>query len=192
MGSQITAEETADRMIASLRKHPDILTRAIETGHAFPASASPIEKILWHGINLLADLLGNVYVRPVWSTDGWRLPVGEPLHPFAPAPWDEPEWRSIYQIQFQVSFDRYLADFTIVNERGQTLAIECDGKDFHTAPEHVARDKARDRAIMRAGVPVLRFTGAEIYHDALGCAEEAIETLDAYSSAQARIEEARA
>lgn len=55
------------------------------------------------------------------------------------------------------------------------VAIECDGHDFHEkTKEQAARDKSRDRAITAEGYALLRFTGSEIWANALGCAEEAL------------------
>ena len=55
----------------------------------------------------------------------------------------------------------------------KVFAVECDGHDYHErTKEQAARDRSRDRAIQRAGLPVLRFTGSEIYADPLKCAEE--------------------
>lgn len=58
------------------------------------------------------------------------------------------------------------------------VAIECDGHAFHEkTKEQAAADKKRDRAVVTAGFPVLRFTGSEIFKDALGCAEQVRDTL---------------
>ncbi len=54
-----------------------------------------------------------------------------------------------------------------------TVVVECDGHDFHEkTKEQAARDKARDRAIQACGVPVLRFTGSEIWHAPWRCADQ--------------------
>lgn len=53
------------------------------------------------------------------------------------------------------------------------LVVECDGHEWHErTPRQAGRDKARDRAIQAAGFQVLRFTGSEIWADALKCASE--------------------
>lgn len=53
------------------------------------------------------------------------------------------------------------------------IAIECDGHNFHErTKEQAMRDKARDRALVAAGIQVLRFTGSEIFRDAAACAKE--------------------
>lgn len=58
------------------------------------------------------------------------------------------------------------------------IAIECDGHDFHEkTKEQAARDKKRDREILAAGFPVVRFTGSEIYRSPTGCAEQVRDLL---------------
>lgn len=53
------------------------------------------------------------------------------------------------------------------------LAIECDGHDFHEkTKEQAARDKSRDRALVQAGMHVIRFTGSEIFRDAESCVRQ--------------------
>lgn len=53
------------------------------------------------------------------------------------------------------------------------LAVECDGHDFHErTKKQAARDRARDRALLAAGIPSMRFTGSEIWGDAYGCVTE--------------------
>lgn len=54
-----------------------------------------------------------------------------------------------------------------------TVVVECDGHEFHEkTKEQAARDKARDRAIQACGIPVLRFTGSEIWHAPWKCADQ--------------------
>jgi very-short-patch-repair endonuclease len=58
------------------------------------------------------------------------------------------------------------------------LAIECDGHEFHEkTKEQAAKDKSRDRALVSGGLRVMRFTGSEIYRDAIGCANQISEAL---------------
>jgi len=46
------------------------------------------------------------------------------------------------------------------------IFIECDGHDFHErTKEQAERDRSRDRAVQAAGIPILRFTGREIWRD---------------------------
>jgi len=50
-------------------------------------------------------------------------------------------------------------------------AVECDGFKFHNSTkESAAKDRARDRDIQAAGLPILRFSGCEIWADVFKCA----------------------
>ena len=58
------------------------------------------------------------------------------------------------------------------------IVVEVDGHDFHEKTKQQAqRDKARDRHIIAAGFPVLRFTGSEVYRNAEGVVEEIYQLL---------------
>ena len=71
----------------------------------------------------------------------------------------------------------YRADFGLIflaHTGKYRLVVECDGHDFHEkTKEQAAHDKARDRAFLDAGWPVMRFTGSEIHRDSLKCADQA-------------------
>lgn len=83
----------------------------------------------------------------------------------------------------QVYWDSYRIDLVLIAHFGEAdtlcLAIECDGHDFHErTKEQAARDKSRDRALIRSGLrAVLRFTGSEIWHRADECAGEIVDLL---------------
>ena len=63
--------------------------------------------------------------------------------------------------------------------RPASLLIECDGHDYHDrTKEQAARDRQRDRVLTRNGWRVVRFTGLELWHDADGCAREALHILE--------------
>lgn len=59
----------------------------------------------------------------------------------------------------QYSFGPYRLDFALPWLK---LAIEADGKDFHTLPHQIAHDKKRDNYLKRHGWKTLRFTGKQI------------------------------
>ena len=68
-------------------------------------------------------------------------------------------------------------DFIVIDENGGDnkfiIAIELDGHDFHEKTKlQVEKDKKRERAIVRKGIYVLRFSGSEIIKDARGCIKE--------------------
>lgn len=79
-----------------------------------------------------------------------------------------------------------LAAIRRVGRHVLSLAIECDGYEFHHATkEQVELDNRRDRALVRAGWRVVRYSGSEIHRDASMCALDAagivIDWVDAVS-----------
>lgn len=65
------------------------------------------------------------------------------------------------------------------------VVVECDGHAFHEkTPEQAERDKSRDRALLAAGLPVLRFTGREIVRDPQACVDEVGDALNAEARRQ--------
>jgi len=78
----------------------------------------------------------------------------------------------------QYQFQQYRIDWVIREDERLTF-IECDGHDFHERTKAQAgRDKLKDRTIQGAGHPILRFTGSEIFEDALYCAAQISEFVD--------------
>lgn len=80
----------------------------------------------------------------------------------------------------QLQLGPHRVDFGAVIKCGsqeRILVIECDGHDWHErTADQAAKDKARDRYMVEQGFAVLRFTGREIWRDALACARQ-IETI---------------
>lgn len=81
----------------------------------------------------------------------------------------------------------FFVDFSHPVHRGRVFgAIECDGHDFHErTKEQAAHDKARDRYFQSLGLIVLRYTGSEIWRDAIKCASDAMATFDKLADAKA-------
>jgi very-short-patch-repair endonuclease len=92
--------------------------------------------------------------------------------------------RGIY-LYAAVSVLTYRADFLL--ELGvRKLAIECDGHEFHDrTKQQAAYDRARDRELLRIGIPTIRFTGSEIIHSPERCAEESYQCLLALPDSRA-------
>jgi len=87
-----------------------------------------------------------------------------------------------FWITTQAKFDNYKADiclwFTMGKAKGG-IVVECDGHAFHEkTKEQAARDKKRDRVILQAGFPVMRFSGSEIFNDTPGCIEQISDVLN--------------
>lgn len=74
--------------------------------------------------------------------------------------------------QFKLAGFRY--DFAIEKDGAVIAVIECDGMEFHSTPEQIARDVAKDLAARRAGLVAFRYSGSKIYADAKRCAEQII------------------
>ncbi len=78
--------------------------------------------------------------------------------------------------QFRVG--RYRFDFGLVTGERLIALIECDGEEFHSTPQQIANDAAKDAAGAALGVPVFRFSGKEIYRTPQGCAAHILRALE--------------
>lgn len=72
----------------------------------------------------------------------------------------------------QYPWGKYRVDLALRKPDGFLIFIECDGKDFHSSPEQIERDVAREQSMIEAGYPVVRFTGSEINYSPVACANE--------------------
>lgn len=83
------------------------------------------------------------------------------------------DWDSYVIPQFKMDKLGYRLDFFIsfASDAGWVnFAVESDGHDFHEKTKaQAARDKKRDRDIQTAGIPIIHFTGSEIFNDILSC-----------------------
>jgi len=112
----------------------------------------------------------------------WTETIGGPIHFFSGTEFPRDDLPEGMSMIFQAPVLTYRIDFMLMvkarDGSGAALAVECDGHDFHErTKEQAAHDRSRDRAIMLAGIRVVRFTGSEIFKDVLGCAEEALQHL---------------
>lgn len=95
---------------------------------------------------------------------------------------DDSVWLSQHEevvtLMPQAQVGAYRVDFLIYGRfegRDQIckVIVECDGHDFHErTKEQAKRDRQMDRELTAAGYRVFRFTGSEIYRDAVKCADE--------------------
>jgi very-short-patch-repair endonuclease len=113
--------------------------------------------------------------------------VRSPSHRTSDADWNEKlpalhflgNWRVI----LQESLGGHTVDLYLIGGDGGELAVELDGHDYHErTKEQAARDRKKDRDLLRSGVPVVRFTGSEVYRDPDGCVEELTECLQAITT----------
>jgi very-short-patch-repair endonuclease len=67
-----------------------------------------------------------------------------------------------YYVQTQVPCGKYRIDLALPAYK---IAIECDGKAYHSTPEQKAHDRRKDAYLRKNGWKVLRFSGRMIYQD---------------------------
>lgn len=76
-----------------------------------------------------------------------------------------------YTIDFELYAEGLVCDIV-------RLAIEIDGHDFHEkTKEQAGRDKRRDREITKYDYIIIRFTGSEVYTNAIKCVQESLDIL---------------
>lgn len=76
-----------------------------------------------------------------------------------------------YEVYTQVSCGSYRIDLALYTKRGR-IAIECDGKEFHSSFTQVKHDEKKDKYLKQKGWHVFRFSGSEIYRARKGCVDE--------------------
>ena len=131
----------------------DVLSDEYQEFHdSILKTESPIERILYVAIN---HLLHTQY--------------GEYMYYITP--------------QFEVPDSNYRVDFLVhmadPNWRiNADVLVEVDGHQFHQkTKEQVARDKKRDRHLVRNFGKLITFTGSEVYANPNACAEEVMAIL---------------
>jgi hypothetical protein len=91
-----------------------------------------------------------------------------------------------FRADFRITYTQCVPDFDNRDAQGipgskagkTDVIVECDGHDFHDrTKKQVARDKARDRAMVSGGDKVFRFSGSEIWKDPVQCADETLRFL---------------
>ncbi|ARK30760.1 endonuclease domain-containing protein [Halalkalibacter krulwichiae] len=70
-----------------------------------------------------------------------------------------------YVVRTQVPCGKYRIDLALI---GSKLAIECDGKAYHSSPAQKAHDRRKNAFLRKHGWKVLRFSGKRIYRDLNG------------------------
>ena len=71
-------------------------------------------------------------------------------------------WANDIPVKSQYRVGSYRIDLAIPSIR---LAIECDGKAFHSTPAQKAHDRKRTAYLKRQGWKVIRFSGSQIVRD---------------------------
>lgn len=172
-GFEILAQEAADEA-----------RRAVKALEERKFGDSPIEHLLFAALVTAADLGGRSITDIVTFVPGrsWEdARYGTRL-------MGRPESTAYIEKQVQIAGWRvdFLLHYPSVRGRDENgdplldrLILECDGHDFHErTKEQAARDRARDRVAQLEGLPILRFTGSEIWNDPLGCADEVLAFME--------------
>lgn len=81
-------------------------------------------------------------------------------------------WAPDWTLVPQYPWGRYRVDLALRRPQGEVIFIECDGQEFHSSPEQVARDQSREQEMKAAGFPVVRFSGSEINYSAVACVSQ--------------------
>ena len=69
----------------------------------------------------------------------------------------------------QYHIGRFRYDFAIVKGTKLIVAIECDGKDYHSSEAAQANDRAKNVAVWGVGAEIFRFTGRQIFRRDVDC-----------------------
>jgi len=159
--------EKVNRIFVSRREIP---AYACEIADLEKDCESPIELLL--GIAMLEQ-----FNRLEW------LPVGTKHIPIEDinSHFDDDFFQQKLRLFPQVIVGPFRVDFVAVKrdrDRNKMICLECDGHEFHKRTKDEAEKEAfRDRYITSRGLQVVRFTGREIWRDALGCADQACRIL---------------
>lgn len=77
-----------------------------------------------------------------------------------------------YKVKAEYETCGYQVDLVIKKYR---IAIECDGKEFHSTPEQKKRDRKKTAVLKKHGWHVIRFSGRQIHHQIQDCVDRVHE-----------------
>lgn len=128
---------------------------------------TPIEQLFACALDLTATFEMGHHVRVFFTTDAQL-----------PSDMAKPGLADCLFVVPQSQVGGWRVDFAlhIITDAGSRwMIVECDGHDFHErTKDQAARDRSRDRRATLEGVPILRFTGAELWLDPVRCARETL------------------
>jgi len=78
-----------------------------------------------------------------------------------------------YTVTPQYSVSHYRIDLVVILPNGVKIAVECDGDKYHSTPEQIANDIARQKILERAGWQFFRVRGGDFCYNQ----EKALEQL---------------
>lgn len=158
--SQEIGSRIADGLASSIRYD---ITRLMNEIDSYPHCESPIELMLCTALVMALSLRGYWFICcPQQAMD----------HIFF-----KDTNRTKIMIVPQYRFKKYRIDLAWINRQIEKMFfIECDGHEFHErTKEQAKQDRSRDRECQKNGIPIIRFTGSEIWEDPVGCAVQIIE-----------------
>lgn len=117
-----------------------------------------IEYIVLIGLVLVACVLPFFYKAPPSPLSNEAVARMKTESPIERRLFDALVFRG-YSPQTQVRCGKYRIDLALPS---YNLALECDGKAYHSAPSQKARDRRRDAYLTEHGWKVLRFSGSQI------------------------------
>jgi len=127
---------------------------------------SPIEKNFMHGLVVYVGAALGTPIQIVYDEQTYWLHTSvltsgrvEPLYVYP-----------------QYPFHKYKLDF-LLSYAQRKLAVECDGRKYHNATKTIRKDNRKDLQLQSENIPVVRFTGQELYQTPLDCARQAVEFL---------------
>jgi very-short-patch-repair endonuclease len=87
------------------------------------------------------------------------------------------QWALVPQYKLR-GFRFDFAVFPAGESQTPKLLIECDGRQFHNSPEQIQRDARKTELCCELRIPLLRFTGREIYRDQRFCSAQCLACLE--------------
>lgn len=91
---------------------------------------------------------------------------------------DSPAASGVLYVQPQAPIGPFFADF-LVWMGAEKIVVECDGDEFHARTQgQASRDRSRDRYMQDHGFKVYRFTGRELFTNAVTCAEQVLQVVE--------------
>lgn len=131
--------------------------------HALARCESPIEALFALALLSARDAHGPLFALYTSPGEGTPMATGRNV---AITP----------QYQTRIAGAVVRLDLAIVRH-DKRLAIELDGHAYHASAPARSADAARDLALTKAGWTPVRFTGADVWRDADGCAARALSLL---------------
>lgn len=135
--------------------------------------ASPIENLFLFGLHVRCEWehMPHCFHEPIPNGEIGALRAISCIHPRRPLTIFPQQGVAGYRPDFVLAWPEKVG----VPSRVRLLAVECDGHEFHEKTKAQAeRDKSRDRKIVGTGIPIMRFTGSELFRAPVACGGEVL------------------